>query len=126
VSFDVFLQGFSSGQAATGQPDAALRVLAPFFVEAPSDGYVVLETTDGSADIYGVGRDSLMVTHASGEQVWDLLFATAVAAGWVVMPVGCPVCVTSEDQVSQLPEELSKAVAVVTSGAGILNVIRQS
>jgi hypothetical protein len=127
VSFEIFLQGFSGGQMATGHPDEALRVLAPYIVEPPIHGYVELQTMDGGADVYGVGGDSLMVNHASGEHIWDLLVAAAAAADWVVMPVGCPTCVTSEEQVNHLPEELRHAIAVVSSGEGLLlDLIRQS
>jgi hypothetical protein len=81
---------------------------------------------DGSADVYGVGGDSLMVNHASGEHVWDLLVAAAMAADWVIMPVGCPTCVISEKQIDHLPEELHDGVAVVASGAQLLGLMRQS
>jgi hypothetical protein len=80
VSFHFFLQGFSGCEVDTNQPARALRVLAPYFVEPPADGYVELQTVNGGADVYGVGGDSLMVSHALGEHIRDLLVAAAMAS----------------------------------------------
>jgi hypothetical protein len=48
----------------------------------------------------------------------------ARAAGRVVMPVGCPVCLTDEGQRSDLPEGLQDEVVVVRSGMELLETIR--
>jgi hypothetical protein len=80
MSFDILLQGFAGGQAAPGRPDAALQVLMPHFAAEPRDGYVCLQLADGEADAYGVGGSSLMVNHAAGEQIWDLIVTVAAAA----------------------------------------------
>jgi hypothetical protein len=101
-----------------------VRVLAPYFTDAPDDGFVRVQLADGEADVYGVGRSSLMVNHAAGEQIWDLLVTVAVAAGWVIMPVGCPVCVVADEHAADLPDELRADVVVVRSGAELLQVIR--
>jgi hypothetical protein len=123
MSFDVFLQGFAGGMAAPGRPDAVTQVLGPYFAEPPRDGYVRVQLADGEADVYGVGRSSLMVNHAAGEQIWDLVVAVALAAGWVIMPVGCPVCVVADEQAADLPGELRADVTVVRTGAELLQVI---
>lgn len=125
MSCDVFLQGFAGGDAQPGRPEVATRVLAPYFAEAPRDGYVRLQLADGEADVFGVGRSSLMVNHASGEQIWDLIITVATAAGWVIMPVGCPVCVVMPEQVADLPDELRADVAVVRTGTELCQVIRR-
>jgi hypothetical protein len=124
VSFDVFLQGFAHGQAAPGRPEAALEVLTPFLAAAPRDGFAPLRTGDGEAEAYGVGGTSLMVAHASGAQIWDLLVSVAKAAGWVIMPVGCPVCLTTDDDAGHLPEDLRPNATVVTTGQELLATIR--
>ena len=125
MSFDVFLQGFAGGESTPGKPDAVLQVLAPYFAEAPRAGYVRVQLADGEADVYGVGRSHLMVNHASGEQIWDLVVAVAAAAGWVIMPVGCPVCVVADEQAADLPEELRADVTVVRTGTELLRVIER-
>jgi hypothetical protein len=125
MSFDVFLQGFAGGKAAPGRPDAATEVLAPYFADAPRDGYVRVQLVDGEADVYGLGRSSLMVNHASGEQIWDLILTVAAAAGWVIMPVGCPVCVVADEQAADLPDELRGGVIVVRTGTELLQVIQR-
>jgi hypothetical protein len=124
MSFDIFLQGFAGGEATPGRPDAAVRVLAPYFTEAPDDGFVCVQLADGQADVYGVGRSSLMVNHAAGGQIWGLIVTVATAAGWVIMPVGCPVCVVADEQAADLPDELRTDVVVVRSGTELLQVIR--
>jgi hypothetical protein len=124
VSFDVFLQGFAHGQASPGRPEAALEVLTPFLAAPPRDGFAPLRTADGEAEAYGVGGTSLMVTHASGARIWDLLVSVAKAAGWVIMPVGCSVCLTTADAAGHLPEQLRPNATVVTTGQQLLAAIR--
>ena len=65
----------------------------------------------------------LMVNHAAGEQIWNLVVAIAVAAAWVIMPIGCPVCVIDADQSDELPDELRRNVTVIHTGAQLLQVI---
>jgi hypothetical protein len=40
--------------------------------------------------VYGIDSDHLMISHASREHMWQVIFDLAVAAAYVVMPVGCP------------------------------------
>jgi enamine deaminase RidA (YjgF/YER057c/UK114 family) len=63
VSFDVFLQRFGDHP---GDAHAGLRVLEPLLVSPPGDGFGLVRTTDGEGEVYGLGTDSLMFTHASG------------------------------------------------------------
>jgi hypothetical protein len=134
VSFDIVLQAFTDGDAAGGDIAALRAVLEPLVRHR--DGYgVQIETADGEADVYGLDDDeerveavAVMVNHASGRALWDVLYDAARAAGLVVMPVGCPVCVTDERQIPHLPPELVDAagVVVVRSGADILAAVEAS
>jgi hypothetical protein len=47
----------------------------------------------------------------------------ARATGYVIMPVGCPVCVLDEDAVADLPLELRDTALVVSSGADVLQAV---
>jgi hypothetical protein len=128
MSFDIFLQGFEGGDGADGDYEAANRVLAPYLVRL--DGafnYGQIRTPRGDvADVYGVGQASLMVNHTTGGEVFDVLYAVAAAGRWAVMPVGCPICVASQDLLAELPEELRGEAIVVTSGDDIRRVIEQA
>ncbi|WP_120520165.1 hypothetical protein [Arthrobacter celericrescens] len=100
------------------------EVLEPFIVrEEPERNLALIVYGDGSADVY-VGDDGIMANHISGEQPWELLVQGASAADWVIMPVGCPICLTNETQQDDLPAEIREEVAVVATGAELLKVIR--
>lgn len=101
-------------------------VVAPHIVrEEVVTSFVRVECGDGGADLY-LDDDEMMANHVSGDRTWDLLVQGARAAGWVIMPVGCPACVTDESQMSHLPEDLSLEAIVVRSGAELLAVIRST
>jgi hypothetical protein len=120
VSFDVFLQRFGDHP---GDAHAGLRVLEPLLVSPPGDGYGLVRTTDGEAEVYGLGTDSLMFTHASGRQVWQVMVDVAHAAGYAIMPVGCPTCVTRVEHVADLPEEVRSSVVVIQNGDDLLATV---
>lgn len=124
MSFDVFLQSFRGGEAAEAPADVVRGLIDPFVVKADAS-FVRIQTSDGEADVHGYDDPStgLMVNHASGNKVWDLLADLAHSAGLVVMPVGASVCVASEAMVDELPDELRHDVVVVQSGADLLAVI---
>jgi hypothetical protein len=126
VSFDIFLQSFKDGDAAPGDPEAAWRVLAPYLAGALTGGYARVRTPDGEAAVYGAGRDALMINHASGQIIWQIMVDVARAADWVIMPVGCPVCVLREEMINDLPAELQDDAVVVGSGAEVLDVVPQA
>jgi hypothetical protein len=71
--------------------------------------------------VYGIDNPAsgLMINHASGRAVWDVLFELARATGMAVMPVGCRTSVTDSGLIDGLPAGLPPA-EVVTSGADIL------
>ena len=94
VSFDVFFQRFSNGETDPGGGDAMRRVLEPFIVsEKREHRFARIELGDGGADVYLDG-DDMMANHVTGLQAWDLLVQGALEAGWVILPVGCPTCIT--------------------------------
>jgi len=86
---------------------------------------VLIEIGDGSAELY-LSDDSMMATHVSGRDPWDVLVQGAKSAGWVIMPVGCPTCLTNDDQAEHLPPELQEEVALVLTGADLLRVIESA
>jgi hypothetical protein len=126
VSFDVFLQSFRCGEAASGEPGAALRELEPYLVGAPSSGCARVRTGDGNADVYGLGGADLMINQASGELIWQVIVDVARAAGYAIMPVGCPVCVVRDEMIDDLPGDLQDGALVVRSGGELLRAIAQA
>lgn len=120
MAFDIYLQGFVRREAAQGDGDAAMRVLAPFISER-TDAWARVVTIDGEADVYGLDQPSsgFMFNHASDSGVWDLVVALARVAGFAVMPVGCPTSVVSVRMLSELPPELAAGAIVVVSGEGL-------
>jgi hypothetical protein len=123
MSPDVFLQSFLNGGAGGGDPEAARRVLEPYLAaDGDDDGRVRVRTGDGTADVYGLG-DGLMVNHATGQLIWQILVDVSAASDYAIMPIGRPVCVTREEMIAQLPHELRGGAIVVGSGADLLSVI---
>ncbi len=124
MSFDVFLQAFESGGVVDGDGTASLEVLGSFIAELDGSS-ARLVTGDGEADVFGIDRPSsgFMLNHASGDEVWQLVLESAVAAGFFVIPVGCPVAAVPGTDLAQLPPELGSAV-VVDSGADLQRLIR--
>ena len=83
---------------------------------------------DGEADVFGIGQPSsgLMFSHLSGVAPWSLVFEVAQAAGFAILPVGCPACVLSVEMLSELPEELASDAIVVSSGDDLLAAIENA
>jgi uncharacterized protein (DUF983 family) len=126
VSFDVYFQGFVDGEPAAGGGELMRAVLKPFVTrEEPEHDFLAIQAGDGTADVY-LHSNGMMASHISGEDLWDLFMQGARAAGWVMMPVGCPVCLTDEGQRSDLPEGLQDEVVLVRSGMELLETIRSS
>ena len=124
MSFDVYFQGFGGGDAAAGGGDIMRSVLEPFAVRSESDGdFLLVKRGDGWADVY-LSADSAMANHVSGTEPWQLLVEGATAAGWVILPVGCPTCITDEAQRAHLPDGLDDEVVLVVSGDDLLAVIQ--
>ncbi|ONI69083.1 hypothetical protein BWI15_20825 [Kribbella sp. ALI-6-A] len=126
MSFDVHLQRFRDGDAGRGGGEQMRDVLRPFVVrEEPEHHLAVVEYGGGTADVYLDG-DHMMVSRVLGDQPWDLLVEGARAADWVILPVGCPTCITDEEQRGHLPDGLDKDVALISSGVELLRVIRDN
>jgi hypothetical protein len=123
MSFDVFLQAFRDGGTGAADPAVIEEELAAYIAVRDGD-FARLVTRDGDAECYGLGLGSLMVTHAGGEAIWDLVVEVARAAGLVILPVGCPACVIDPRDRRHLPLELQGKVVTVQSGADLLAVIR--
>ncbi len=122
MSFDIFLQGFKSGEARPDGLELALAQLEPFVTRRePSMGFLQIEYADSSADVY-FGENDLMVNHVAGADLWDVLVSAAREADWVIMPTGCPVALTRPEQRLHLPEVLADNVAVVADGQGLVEL----
>jgi len=124
VSFDIFMQAFSGGDAAAGDGAAALSVISPL-ITARESNWARLTTADGGCDVTGLddATSGLMFNHASGEAIWSLMFDVARLAGYAVMPVGCPTCVPPGLPTLDLPDELRDEVATIASGDDLRRVV---
>jgi hypothetical protein len=124
VSFDILLLRFAAGEAARAEPADVLGLLEPR-VALRGDDFVRIATSDGEADVYGIDDPGtgLIVDHASGKEIWSLLFELAIAAGFVVMPIGCGTCVTEATSVSDLPDDVPQPITRIRSGADLLAAI---
>jgi hypothetical protein len=112
------------------------RDLATAFLRGPAvhavlDPYLVgdarhakLVTADGGADLYSssLGR-GFLVSHAHGEQVWDLVVEAARAAGLVIFPPDHGTCIPDEAMRDSLPAYVPQPVVVVRSGAELLEAM---
>jgi hypothetical protein len=121
VSFDVFFQGFNAGESSERGGADMCEALAPHVIER-SGSLLRVRVGDGEADIH-LHDEGMMANHISGLDPWDLLVRGAQAANWVIMPVGCPTCLTQPGQLEELPEELQDDVVVVETAADLLAVI---
>lgn len=102
------------------------KVLHPFVKrEEPQHNFVAVECRGASADVYFV-ENSMLVQHVSDQRMWDLLVRGAREADWVILPTGCPPCITAESQRLHLPAELEEDARLVQSGTELLRVIGES
>jgi hypothetical protein len=121
VSFDVFFQGLLAGESPERSGAQMREVLAPHISEE-YELFFRVRVGDGEADIY-LHDGGMMANHIEGRDPWDLLVLGARAADWVVIPVGCPTCLTQPDQMEEPPEALDKDVVVIKTGADLRAVI---
>jgi hypothetical protein len=121
MSVDVFFQGFIAGESSESGLAEMLAVLAPYVTER-RDSFLLVQVGDGTADVYP-NDAGMMANHVSGNDPWDLLVAGAKAANWVILPMGCPTCLTSPGQREALPEGLDVDIAYIDSGADLRAVI---
>ncbi|MEJ1113207.1 hypothetical protein WBN73_02795 [Paenarthrobacter sp. CCNWLY172] len=124
MSFDVYFQRFKDGDAAPGGGAKMYQSLQPFIVrENPERNFALVEYGAGSIDTY-LDDDSMLANHIVGDRPWDLLVEGARAAGWVILPPGCPPCITNESQRGHLPKGLDQGAVMVSSGKVLLQVMR--
>jgi hypothetical protein len=97
------------------------EVLAPHISEEYEHSFRV-RVGDGKTDIY-LHDGGMMANHIDGRDPWDLLVHGAKAANWVIIPVGCPTCLTQPGQMEELPQGLDDDVVVVETGADLLAAI---
>ena len=124
MSFDVYFQRSVSWHLSPVDMEAVRAALDPFLEWEEHSGFAKLATSDGEADVYGLtGEDGFMVNHASGSSVWGVLVDVSIATDLVIMPVGCPICLTSSEQLGELPAELRTDTVVIESGDDLLRTI---
>jgi hypothetical protein len=124
MSFDVYFQRFLHGEAEPGGGLEMRRVLEPYITrEEPEHHFAEVVFRGGQADVY-LDDDDLMANHVSGERPWDLLVDGAKAAGFVIIPPGCPTCLTDESQRAHLPEGLNENAVLVKTGVDLLAVFQ--
>lgn len=77
---------------------------------------VELATADGRAEVYGFEGEQTegsTITGLEGEAVWQVVFDLMERGRMVAMPLDSSVCVTSPEEIADLPEELRHDVGVV-------------
>lgn len=121
VSFNVFFQGFITGESSERGGAEMRGVLAPHIVEE-SETFLRVRYGDGEADVY-LSDDGMMANHITGRNPWDLLVEGAAAANWVIMPLDLPTCLTAPGQAKNLPEGLDQEITVVETGSDVLGLI---
>lgn len=125
MSYSVFLQCFSGGDAATFDARTIEDLLAPYVaVRDERFGFTQLALSDGgSADVYyssaGGTLDSMMFTRFSSGEILDLIARLALSVDGVVMLQEGTALLTSAAQHQDLPEELRDDTAVIKCGADI-------
>jgi hypothetical protein len=102
VSFDVFFLGFLAGESSERGGAQMREVLAPYISEE-DEHFFRVPVGDEEADVY-LHDGGMMANHIHGRDPWDLLVLGARAANWVIIPVGCPTCLTQPGQMEELPE----------------------
>ena len=125
MSFDVFFQGFIAGESSERGGTQMREVLMPYVVEEQQGSFLRVRIGDGEAGVY-LDEVGMMANHISGSDPWDLLVKGAQIANWMIMPVGCPTCLTQPGQREELPEALLDDVVVIETGADLRAVIERS
>lgn len=127
MSFDIFLHRFVGGDISEGDARFAQAYLDPMITRR-DESWARLETVDGEADLYGYNSlgSHLMITHASGRAIWDVMFELARIAGFAVMPVGCGTCITDATDPSDLPPEVPRPITVIRSGQDLLDAVERA
>lgn len=131
VSFDIHLQ-----RVAEEADDREVWTLLEQAWDAPPDqyGYSRVRRGIGEADLYaaqpGESLDSLMFSRpAGGTEIFDLIVDVARAGRMVIMPAGCPPCVTDDGGLRTFPDDIAEALGhpvVVTDGSELLELVENS
>lgn len=123
MSVDIYFQGFLDGEPTSGGGDIMRKALGPYVVgEEPEQDYLSLRVGDGTADVYLYAAD-MLANNVTGRDPWEILVRGARAAGWVILPEGCPTCLTREDQRSEVPEGPEGDPVLVRTGAELMAVV---
>ncbi len=115
--FDVLFQGFLAGESSERRGAQMREVLAPHISEQ-NGTFLRVRVGDGEAEIY-LGDGGMMPSHVLGQDPWDLLVRGGQAPNWVIIPVGCPTCLTQARQQEELPEGLNDEVVAVETGSDL-------
>lgn len=127
MSFDIVVQRFVAGEDAPALNGEGLRAfMAPHVVRAEFGENIAYG--DGGAELYGweTVETGFMITHAHGNDIWDLLVRAAKVGGFVIIPAGCPIALIDPGQAHELPGELRGDTQVVSSGAELIAMVRRS
>jgi len=126
MSFDIFLQRFDG--PLTDADKVALNAIIRSFAPASGRAFSRFETADGGADVYGEDdlANGMMINHAQGTLIWDVIVRIAQAGRFAIMPVGCPTCLTDPALAATLPSEIASDTRVVSTGRDLLAVITHS
>lgn len=127
MSFDILFQRFDGGSSADSDDAAVDHLLRPLLGKRDA-GYAKIHTADGSADVYGIDEPAsgLMINHASGRHVWDVMFDLARAGRYVVMPTGCGTCITDAAEATNLPPGVPAPIVIVRSGGDLLQAVERA
>src|SRR5579885_1014168 len=127
MSFDIFFLRFEGGDPSRGDDRAVEELLEPW-IEEREKSWARVKTVDGEADVYGMETPgaSLMINHASGRVIWDLMFELAHVGRFAVIPVGCGTIITPSIDSSDLPPEVPDPISVVRTGAELLAVVESA
>ena len=125
MGFEIFVQGFKDGDAATRDGEAALAVLDPL-ISLREETWARISTGDGEVDVFGIdtAAKGLMFSRPQGQQAMDLIYEVARRARFVILPVGCGTLLTVETVRSELPPGVPEPIVHVSSGDDIVAAIR--
>jgi hypothetical protein len=130
VGYDMFVQRFEQGDAATMAGGAFSAVFEPSVdrQDRRYDYWHISAEDGGTADVYAAladdTLDSLMISRFSTGMVLDMLVKFIGLADAVVLPPGCPTLLAHEGQRHHLPEELRADAVVVQSGTDVEHILQ--
>ncbi|MEU6325076.1 hypothetical protein [Streptomyces sp. NPDC047009] len=126
MSYSIYLQRFSHGDAAPMDDDLGHALLAPYVVSAkPEHGFIRIRANDGGEATLYTSEGSIMVNRFAWGGILDIVAELARQLRAVILlPEGIAILSTAEDR-SHLPAELqADAVVIDLSGTAIQRVIK--